>query len=93
MKVRFELKNMNLTLSNVTLPEALDSYVLFKAIDENNNEITLELTHDQAEFLQNEFKELNQRRKEHIYEPSKQDKNESYNLFNMNFSKNPDVNQ
>jgi hypothetical protein len=86
MKARFELKDMNLTLSNVTLPEALDSYVLFKAIDKNNNEITLELTHEQAEFLQKEFKELNERRKEHIYEPSNKYKDETYNLFNIDLS-------
>lgn len=50
MKARYELANMNLTVSNVTLRNAADSYVLLKAADDQNNEITIKLSHDQAEL-------------------------------------------
>ncbi|MFJ7976681.1 hypothetical protein ACIQZI_13425 [Peribacillus sp. NPDC096379] len=62
MKARYELINMNLTLSNVTLRNSVDSYVLFKASDENNNEVTIKLSHQQADFLEAEFTDLNLRR-------------------------------
>ena len=57
MKARYELANMNLTVSNVTLRNAADSYVLLKAADDqNNNEITIKLSHGQAEFLEAELR-------------------------------------
>ncbi len=89
MKARYELINMNLTLSNVTLRNSVDSYVLFKASDENNNEVTIKLSHQQADFLEAEFTDLNRRRKGHCLEPIIHDDDacidESYNLFNGEF--------
>ncbi|MDR0137525.1 hypothetical protein RFW18_07160 [Metabacillus idriensis] len=89
MKARYELNNMNLTLSNVTLRDSVDSYVLLKAADENNNEVTIKLSHDQAEFLEAEFKDLNRRRKSYSDTVRAIDKEEeeedSYNLFSSEF--------
>ncbi|WP_191556925.1 hypothetical protein [Metabacillus idriensis] len=89
MKARYELNNMNLTLSNVTLRDSVDSYVLLKAADENNNEVTIKLSHDQAEFLEAEFKDLNRRRKSYSDTVRSVDKEEeeedSYNLFSSEF--------
>lgn len=88
MKARYELNNMNLTLSNVTLRDSVDSYVLLKAADENNNEVTIKLSHDQAEFLEAEFKDLNRRRKAYsdtVRAGDKEDEEDSYNLFSSAF--------
>ncbi|QNG58607.1 hypothetical protein H4O14_12205 [Bacillus sp. PAMC26568] len=87
MKARYELNHMNLTLSNVTLRDSADSYVLLKAADENNNEVTIKLSHHQAEFLEAEFKDLNRRRKSHTSDSSlkTEDEDDSYNLFNSEF--------
>ncbi|MBA9027468.1 hypothetical protein [Peribacillus huizhouensis] len=88
MKARYELTNMNITLSNVTLRDSVDSYVLFKAADENNNEVTIKLSHQQADFLEAEFTNLNRRRKGNDAEPILNDEpfeDESYNLFNGEF--------
>ncbi|MGE8080848.1 hypothetical protein [Peribacillus loiseleuriae] len=88
MKARYELINMNLTLSNVTLRNSVDSYVLFKDADENNNEVIIKLSHQQADFLEAEFTELNRRRKGQYSEPIIHDdasEDESYNLFNDEF--------
>ncbi|MCM3595734.1 hypothetical protein M4D55_08070 [Metabacillus idriensis] len=89
MKARYELTNMNLTLSNVTLRDSVDSYVLLKAADKNNNEVTIKLSHDQAEFLEAEFKDLNRRRKSYSDTVRSVDKEEeeedSYNLFSSEF--------
>ncbi|MGG0286885.1 hypothetical protein ABEY41_17550 [Peribacillus butanolivorans] len=98
MKARYELENMNLTLSNVTLRNAADSYVLLKAADDhNNNEITIKLSHGQAEFLEAELKEVNRRRKENsseIFRHNQESLNDddsfylfSIDLFNKNESK------
>jgi hypothetical protein len=93
MRARYELNDMNLTLSNVTLRDAAESYVLLKASDETGNEVTIKISHEQAEYLETEFKDLNRRR--HGYKPAelrRQDPveesreaeaEEEYNLFNM----------
>ncbi|MFD4819263.1 hypothetical protein [Peribacillus butanolivorans] len=89
MKARYELENMNLTLSNVTLRNAADSYVLLKAAeDHNNNEITIKLSHGQAEFLEAELREVNRRRKENsseIFRHNQESLNDddSFNLFSI----------
>ncbi|MET3320516.1 UNVERIFIED_ORG: hypothetical protein ABIC97_003616 [Peribacillus simplex] len=90
MKARYELENMNLTLSNVTLRNAADSYVLLKAADDhnNNNEITIKLSHGQAEFLEAELREVNRRRKENsseIFRHNQESLNDddSFNLFSI----------
>jgi hypothetical protein len=49
MKVRYEIKNLNLRVANVSHDN--ESYVLLRAYDDSNNEIVLELTHEQAGFL------------------------------------------
>ncbi|MFS0781864.1 hypothetical protein [Bacillus sp. 1P06AnD] len=82
MKARFEVQDMKMTLSNVTLPEGVESYVLMKATDGSGNEITLEMSHEQAAFLEQEFKDLNRRRSEHLYEPSEAE-TPDFNLFNF----------
>jgi hypothetical protein len=63
MRVRYEISNVNLKISNVTLPRAEDSYVLLTATDEHRNEVVFALTHDQAEHLENELYEANRRRR------------------------------
>lgn len=89
MKARYELANMNLTVSNVTLRNAADSYVLLKASDDqNNNEITIKLSHGQAEFLEAELREVNRRRRENSSEISGNDQerindDDSFNLFSI----------
>ncbi|WP_375088805.1 hypothetical protein [Peribacillus sp. RS7] len=80
---------MNLTVSNVTLRNAADSYVLLKAADDqNNNEITIKLSHGQAEFLETELREVNRRRRENSSEISGNDQerindDDSFNLFSI----------
>ena len=88
MKARYELNEMNLTLSNVTLRDAAESYVLLKAIMKiKMNDI--KLSHDQAEFLEEEFHELNLRRKGHTSEPliqvQEEEEDIEYNLFSEDF--------
>ncbi|WP_057914784.1 hypothetical protein [Peribacillus muralis] len=88
MKARYELANMNLTLSNVTLRNAADSYVLLKAADEQNNEITIKLSHGQAEFLEAELRDVNRRRRENGpdssgYDREPNDEDDSFNLFSI----------
>ncbi|KRF52006.1 hypothetical protein ASG97_09125 [Bacillus sp. Soil745] len=88
MKARYELANMNLTVSNVTLRNAADSYVLLKAADDQNNEITIKLSHEQAEFLEAELREVNRRRRENSPDISGNDKerindDDSFNLFSV----------
>ncbi|MGE7902942.1 hypothetical protein ACQKNS_00860 [Peribacillus sp. NPDC094092] len=88
MKARYELANMNLTVSNVTLRNAADSYVLLKAADDQNNEITIKLSHEQAEFLEAELKEVNRRRRENSPDLSGNDRerindDDSFNLFSI----------
>jgi hypothetical protein len=65
MKVRYQISDMNLKISNVTLPEAGKSYILITASDGKNNEIVFELSPEQAEHVENELYEANRRRKEH----------------------------
>ncbi|MGG4263819.1 hypothetical protein [Peribacillus simplex] len=92
MKARYELANMNLTLNNVTLRNAADSYVLLKATDDqNDNEITIKLSHGQAEFLEVELREVNRRRRENSSEVSGYDQDrlnddDSFNLFSIDFN-------
>ncbi len=86
MKARYELANMNLTVSNVTLRNAADSYVLLKAADDQNNEITIKLSHEQAEFLEAELRDVNRRRRENSpYIPGNDQErindDDSFNLF------------
>ncbi|MDP1421402.1 hypothetical protein Q8G35_24275 [Peribacillus simplex] len=88
MKARYELANMNLTVSNVTLRNAADSYVLLKAADDQNNEITIKLSHGQAEFLEAELKEVNRRRRDNSPDISGNDQerindDDSFNLFSI----------
>lgn len=88
MKARYELANMNLTVSNVTLRNAADSYVLLKAADDQNNEITIKLSHEQAEFLEAELREVNRRRRENSPDISGNDQeritdDDSFNLFSI----------
>ncbi|MFJ7469663.1 hypothetical protein ACIQWI_13995 [Peribacillus frigoritolerans] len=88
MKARYELANMNLTVSNVTLRNAADSYVLLKAADDQNNEITIKLSHEQAEFLEAELREVNRRRKENSPDITGNDQehitdDDSFNLFSI----------
>lgn len=90
MKARYELANMNLTVSNVTLRNAADSYVLLKAADDQNNEITIKLSHEQAEFLEAELREVNRRRRENSPDISGNDQerindDDSFNLFSVDF--------
>ncbi|MFK9118175.1 hypothetical protein ACJEBK_14990 [Peribacillus frigoritolerans] len=88
MKARYELANMNLTVSNVTLRNAADSYVLLKAADNQNNEITIKLSHEQAEFLEAELREVNRRRRENSPDITGSDQerindDDSFNLFSI----------
>jgi hypothetical protein len=88
MKARYELANMNLTVSNVTLRNAADSYVLLKAADDQNNEITIKLSHEQAEFLAAELREVNRRRRENSPDITGNDlerinDDDSFNLFSI----------
>ncbi|MGW6432282.1 hypothetical protein ACWFPQ_02985 [Peribacillus butanolivorans] len=87
MKTRYELENMNLTLCNVTLRNAADSYVLLKAADDHNN-ITIKLSNGQAEFLEAELREVNRHRKENSSEISGHNQeslndDDSFNLFSI----------
>ncbi|WP_110929572.1 hypothetical protein [Bacillus massiliglaciei] len=85
MKARYELKDLAITLSNVTLKNAAESYVLLKATDENENELTIEFSHEQAKLLEAQFAEVNRRRKNHNYQAQymNDELEEEYNLFNI----------
>ncbi|MDB5055997.1 MAG: hypothetical protein JWM44_4047 [Bacilli bacterium] len=63
-KVRYEFTDVNLKISNVTPREAEESYVLIRVSDEDN-EIVFALSHEKAEYLENELYEANRRWKEH----------------------------
>jgi hypothetical protein len=67
MKVRYEITDVNLKITNVTLPKAEDSYVLLTASDEINSEIVFAISHEQAEYLENELYEANRRWKATAY--------------------------
>jgi hypothetical protein len=71
MKVRYEIGKVSLKISNVTLPNAEDSYVLLTAADDNKNEVVFALTHEQAQYIENELYEANRRWKEHSSTPIK----------------------
>jgi poly-gamma-glutamate capsule biosynthesis protein CapA/YwtB (metallophosphatase superfamily) len=62
MKVRYELTDVNLKISNVTPRESEESYVLIRLADDKNNEIVFALSHDQAEHLESELYEARRRR-------------------------------
>ncbi|CAH0345229.1 hypothetical protein [Bacillus sp. CECT 9360] len=67
MRVRFEIKNLYLKVGNVSRNN--ESYVLLTAYDHSNNEIVLELTHEQAEFLEDQFFEANRRYEQRVFTP------------------------
>ncbi|WP_409304579.1 hypothetical protein [Peribacillus sp. SCS-155] len=67
MKVRFELQNLYLKVSNVTRND--ESYVLLRAYDDSNNDLVLELTHEQAGFLEDQFYEANRRYEQRVFGP------------------------
>jgi hypothetical protein len=81
MKVRYEFTDVNLKISNVTPREAEESYVLIRVSDEDN-EIVFALSHEKAEYLENELYEANRRWKEHSSAAStqhvKEDTDEQY---------------
>ena len=88
MKARYELENMNITVSNVTLRNAADSYVLLKATDsQGQNEITIKLSHEQSEFLEAELRDANRRRKENSSHSQDRllEEEDSFNLFSLDF--------
>ena len=88
MKARYELEDMNITVSNVTLRNAADSYVLLKAADtQGQNEITIKLSHEQSEFLEAELRDANRRRKENVGHSQErwQEEEDSFNLFSLDF--------
>lgn len=60
MKLRFEISQVELRISNVS-PRDADSYVLMTVTDDQNNEIAFALSHEQAEHLQIELYEANRR--------------------------------
>jgi hypothetical protein len=64
MRVRYEVSDVHLKISNVT-PRDAESYILLTASDEHNNEIVFALSPKQAELVENELYEANRRRKEH----------------------------
>lgn len=64
MKVRYEVSDVSIKISNVT-PRDAESYILLTASDEHNNEIAFALSLKQAEYVENELYEANRRRKEH----------------------------
>ncbi|RFU65172.1 hypothetical protein [Peribacillus glennii] len=68
MRVRFEIKNLHLRVGNVTRDN--QSYVLLRAYDDTNNEIVLELTHEQAGFLEDHFYEANRRYEQRVFTPA-----------------------
>ncbi|PLT33186.1 hypothetical protein [Bacillus sp. V5-8f] len=67
MRVRFEIKNLYLKVGNVSRDN--QSYVLLRAYDDSNNEIVLELTHEQAGFLEDQFYEANRRYEQRVFAP------------------------
>jgi hypothetical protein len=82
MKVRFDIQDMGLKISNVTHPRAEDSYVLIKVSDQINNEIVIELSHEQAEYLENELYEANRRWKATANTPNIEDNDNEQSIDN-----------
>ncbi|MEW5593274.1 hypothetical protein ABGT24_06910 [Peribacillus frigoritolerans] len=59
-----------------------------KAADDQNNEITIKLSHEQAEFLEAELREVNRRRRENSPDITGNDQeritdDDSFNLFSI----------
>lgn len=77
MRVRYDIQDMSLKISNVTLPKAEDSYVLITISDQSNHEIVIELSREQAEYLQDELYVANRRRREYS-SPTRAALNEMY---------------
>ncbi|PZE21563.1 hypothetical protein [Paenibacillus xerothermodurans] len=68
MRVRYDVGDMNLRISNVT-PAESQTYVLITASD-NQNEIVFEMSIQQADRLQAELFEAQRRRRENANEPA-----------------------
>ncbi|RFU70554.1 hypothetical protein D0469_06395 [Peribacillus saganii] len=77
MKLRLEIKNLYLRVGNVTRDN--ESYVLMTAYDDSNNEIVLELTHEQAGFLEDQFLAVNRRWEQRLSAPTPQPQVPQYN--------------
>ncbi|WP_039237284.1 hypothetical protein [Bacillus thermotolerans] len=67
MQLRLEAKNLYLRVANVTRDNK--SYVLLTAYDDTNNEFVLELTHEQAGWLEDQFYAANRRYEERLTNP------------------------
>ena len=67
MRLRLEVKNLYLRVANVTRDNK--SYVLLTAYDDTNNELVLELTHEQAGWLEDQFYAANRRYEERLTNP------------------------
>ncbi|OCA85288.1 hypothetical protein [Pseudobacillus wudalianchiensis] len=67
MRLRLEAKNLYLRVANVTRDNK--SYVLLTAYDDTNNELVLELTHEQAGWLEDQFYAANRRYEERLTHP------------------------
>ncbi|MEK4029254.1 MULTISPECIES: hypothetical protein [Bacillaceae] len=67
MHLRLEVKNLYLRVANVTRDNK--SYVLLTAYDDTNNELVLELTHEQAGWLEDQFYAANRRYEERLTNP------------------------
>jgi hypothetical protein len=67
MRLRLEVKNLHLKVGNVSHDG--QSYVLLRAYDDTNNDIVMELTHEQAGWLEDQFYNANRRWEEHISTP------------------------
>lgn len=66
-RLRLEAKNLYLRVANVTRDDK--SYVLLTAYDDTNNELVLELTHEQAGWLEDQFYAANRRYEERLTNP------------------------
>ncbi|GLY12555.1 hypothetical protein [Pseudobacillus badius] len=71
MQLRLEAKNLYLRVANVTRDNK--SYVLLTAYDDTNNEFVLELTHEQAGWLEDQFYAANRRYEERLTNPQPAD--------------------
>jgi hypothetical protein len=79
MRFRLEIKNLHLKVGNVSHDG--QHYVLFSAYDDTNNEIVLEITHEQAGWLEDQFYNANRRWEEQISTPDQSQPNlQPYNF-------------
>jgi hypothetical protein len=84
MKVRYEITDVNLKITNVTPRDGEESYVLIRVADDFNTEIVFALSHDQSQHLEDQLNDANRRWRMYSSSTSRQLENESNEVSEEN---------